>query len=177
MCIRDRNNRIINITGKKAGVTTINVGADDATRKPIKVTVLQPGNDLAFSPNAYEMIAGETYTPNLVKTPDDSTDAITWVSYNPDIADVDEKGVITAKKTGVTFIQATSASGRVAVIQITVKETLTAVTLKPEKATIEVGESMTCLLYTSWNLRKLRFESEYESTSGREDAGICQKTF
>ena len=137
------NNRIINITGKKAGVTTINVGADDATRKSIKVTVLQPCNDLAFSPNAYEMIAGETYTPNLVKTPDDSTDAITWVSYNPDIADVDEKGVITAKKTGVTFIQATSASGRVAVIQITVKETLTAVTLKPEKATIEVGESMT----------------------------------
>ena len=42
------NNRIINITGKKAGVTTINVGADDATRKSIKVTVLQPCNDLAF---------------------------------------------------------------------------------------------------------------------------------
>ena len=41
------NNRIINITGKKAGVTTINVGADDATRKSIKVTVLQPCNDLA----------------------------------------------------------------------------------------------------------------------------------
>lgn len=137
------NNRIINITGKKAGVTTVNVGADDATRKAIKVTILQPCSDLAFSPNAYEMIAGETYTPKLVKTPEDSTDEITWTSYNPEIADVDEKGVITAKKAGVTFIQATSSSGRVAVIQITVKETLTAVTLKPDKATIEVGESMT----------------------------------
>lgn len=137
------NNRLIDITGKKAGQTTINVGADDATRKPIKVTVLQPCEELAFSPNAYEMIAGETYTPNLVKTPEDSTDEITWTTYNTEVAEVDEKGVITAKKTGVTFIQATSASGRVAVIQISVKEGLTSVTLKPDNASIEVGESIT----------------------------------
>ena len=137
------NNRIIDITGKKAGVTTINVGADDATRKAIKVTVLQPCEDLAFSPATYEMIAGETYQPNLTKTPEDSTDDITWTAYNPEVADVDETGLITAKKTGVTFIQATSASGRVAVIQISVKEALSSVTLKPEKATIEVGQTIT----------------------------------
>lgn len=137
------NNRIIDITGKKAGQTTINVGADDATRKAIKVTVLQPCSELAFSPSSYEMIAGETYTPNLVKTPEDSTDEIKWTTYNAEIADVDEKGVITAKKTGVTFIQATSASGRVAVIQISVKEGLSSVTLKPENAEIEVGQSIT----------------------------------
>lgn len=137
------NNRIIDITGVKAGTTTINVGADDATRKAIKVTVLQPCNSLSFSPNTYEMFAGETYTPNLVKDPVDSTDAITWSSYNTDVAEVDEKGVITAVKTGTTFIQATSASGKVAVIQISVKERLTSVTLKPENATVEVGQSIT----------------------------------
>ena len=142
-CEYKPNNRIIDITGKKAGQTTINVGADDATRKAIKVTVLQPCSELSFSPNAYEMIAGETYTPNLVKKPQDSTDVITWTTYNSGVAEVDENGVITAKKTGVTFIQATSASGKVAVIQISVKEGLTSVTLKPENTTIEVGQSVT----------------------------------
>lgn len=137
------DNRIIDITGKKAGKTTINVKADDATRKEITVTVLQPCSNLEFSPNNYEMIAGETYTPTLKKTPEDTTDIITWSTYNAEVADVDENGVITAKKTGVTFIQATSTSGRVAVIQISVKEGLTAVTLKPENAEIEVGESIT----------------------------------
>lgn len=137
------NNRIIDITGKKAGQTTINVGADDATKKAVKVTVLQPCSELSFSPTSYEMIAGETYTPNLVKKPQDSTDVITWTTYNSGVAEVDENGVITAKKTGVTFIQATSASGKVAVIQISVKEGLTSVTLKPENTTIEVGQSVT----------------------------------
>lgn len=136
-------NRIIDITGKKAGTTTINIGADDATRKAVKVTVLQPCSEISFSPNSYEMIAGQTYTPNLVKKPADTTDAITWSTYNSAVADVDDQGVITAKKTGVTFIQAATTSGKIAVIQISVKEGLTAVTLKPENATVEVGQSIT----------------------------------
>lgn len=137
------DNRIIDITGKKAGKTTINVRADDATRREIRITVLQPCTELAFSPATYDMMAGETYMPTLKKTPEDTTDTITWNSYNAEIADVDKKGLITAKKTGVTFIQATSTSGRVAVIQISVKEGLTSVTLNPDNATIQVGESIT----------------------------------
>lgn len=131
------------IIGKKAGQTIVFVKSDDGPSGQIDVTVLQPCLELAFSPISYEMKAGETYTPNLVKTPEDTTDEITWSTYNAGIADVDDKGVITAVKTGTTFIQATSASGRVAVIQISVKEGLSSVTLNPENATVEVGQSIT----------------------------------
>lgn len=130
------------IVGKKAGQTIVFVKSDDGPAAQIDVTVLQPCTDLSFSPNAYEMKAGETYTPNLVKTPADTTDEIKWTTYNSAVATVDNDGVITGVKTGTTFIQATSSSGRVAVIQISVKEGLSSVTLTPDKATIEVDQSL-----------------------------------
>lgn len=131
------------ITGKKVGKTIVFVKSDDGPSAQIDVTVLQPCLNMVFSPNAYEMKAGETYTPNLVKTPVDATDEITWSTYNAGVATVDENGVITGVKTGTTFIQATSSSGRVAVIQISVKEGISSVTLKPEATTIEVGQTIT----------------------------------
>ena len=131
------------IVGKKVGKTIVFVKSDDGPSAQIDVTVLQPCLDLAFSPNSHEMLVGETYTPNLVKTPADTTDAITWTTYNSNVAKVDENGVITGVKAGTTFIQATSASGRVAVIQIIVKAGLTSVTLKQEEATIQVAETIT----------------------------------
>lgn len=130
------------IVGKKAGQTIVFVKSDDGPAAQIDVTVLQPCLELSFSPNTYELKAGETYTPNLVKTPEDTTDEITWTSYNTSVATVDDQGVITGVKTGLTFIQATSSSGRVAVIQISVKEGLTGVTLNPDRAEIEVDQSL-----------------------------------
>ena len=130
------------IVGKKAGQTIVFVKSDDGPAAQIDVTVLQPCLELSFSPNTYELKAGETYTPNLVKTPEDTTDEITWSSYNTSVATVDDQGVITGVKTGLTFIQATSSSGRVAVIQISVKEGLTGVTLTPDKAEIEVDQTL-----------------------------------
>lgn len=132
------------ISGKKAGQTIVFVKSDDGPSAQLDVTVLQPCHNLSFQPNAYEIKAGETYTPNLVKEPADTTDDITWSTYNTGIATVDENGVITGVKTGMTFIQATSVqTGRVAVIQISVKEGLTGVTLSPDKASIEVDQSIT----------------------------------
>lgn len=131
------------IVGKKVGKTIVFVKSDDGPSAQIDVTVLQPCLGLSFSPNTHEMLAGETYTPNLVKTPADTTDKITWTTYNSAVAKVDANGVITGVKTGTTFIQATSASGRVAVIQIVVKEGLTNVVLKQEKASIQVNETIT----------------------------------
>ncbi len=131
------------IVGKKAGQAIIFVKSEDGPSAQIDVTVLQPCLELSFSPQEYEMKAGETYTPGLVKTPEDATDEITWSSYDSAIATVDAKGIITAVKTGTTFIQATSASGRVAVLKINVKEGLTSVTLKPEETEVEVGQTIT----------------------------------
>ncbi len=131
------------IVGKKAGQAIIFVKSEDGPSGQIDVTVLQPCLELSFSPQEYEMKAGETYTPGLVKTPEDATDEITWTTYDSAVATVDANGLITAVKTGTTFIQATSASGRVAVLKINVKEGLTSVTLKPEETEVEVGQTIT----------------------------------
>lgn len=131
------------IRGKKAGKVIVFVKSDDGPSGQIDVTVLQPCKELSFSPQSYEMKAGDTYTPGLVKTPEDTTDEITWSTYDSAIATVDANGLITAVKTGVTFIQASSASGRVAVVQIHVKEGITSISLKPEETEIEVGQTIT----------------------------------
>nr|MBP3598100.1 Ig-like domain-containing protein [Eubacterium sp.] len=131
------------IKGKKAGKVIVFVKSEDGPSGQIDVTVLQPCLELSFSPQEYEMKAGETYTPGLVKTPEDTTDEITWSTYDSAVATVDANGLITAVKTGSTFIQATSASGRVAVVKINVKEGITSVSLKPEETEIEVGQTIT----------------------------------
>lgn len=131
------------LVGKKVGKTIVFVRSDDGPSAQIDVTVLQPCLGLSFSPNTYEMLAGETYTPNLVKTPADTTDKITWTTYNSAVAKVDANGVITGVKTGSTFIQATSASGKVAMLMVNVKEGLTNVVLKQEEAAIKVNETIT----------------------------------
>lgn len=134
------------LKGLKAGPAIVTVVSNDGPVAEIAVTVLQPCEALAFSPEAYEMKAGETYDAAknaLKKTPEDTTDEIVWTTYDTTIANVDATGVITAGKTGETFIQATSTSGKVAVIKITVKEGLTSVALDPEKASIEVDQSIT----------------------------------
>lgn len=139
----DQETNQLTITGKKVGKTIVFVKSDDGPSAQIDVTVLSPCLGLAFSPTSYELLAGQTYKPNLVKTPSDTTDAITWTSFDSKVAKVDKDGVITGVKTGTTFIQASSASGRVAVIKIDVKEGLTGVTLKQEQASIKVNETIT----------------------------------
>ncbi len=133
----------VTITGKKAGRTIVFVKSSDGPSGQIDVTVLQPCESLSFSPKEYEMLSGQTYMPNLVKTPADTTDIITWSADDGSVATVDAQGLITAKKTGVTYIKATSASGRETTIKISVKESVSDVKLQSENATIEVGELIT----------------------------------
>ncbi len=139
----DEDTNQATIKGKKAGKAIVFVKSEDGPSAQIDITVLQPCLELSFSPQKYEMKAGETYTPGLVKTPEDTTDEITWTTYDSAVATVDANGLITAVKTGTTFIQATSTSGRVAVVQISVKEGITSVSLKPEETEIEVGQTIT----------------------------------
>jgi len=47
-------------------------------------------------------------------------DAITWTSENPDVASVDESGVVTAVGNGDTKITATTADGKIASCTVSV---------------------------------------------------------
>ena len=60
-----------------------------------------------------ELNVGETSQLQVIMDPIPTLDAdkeLIFTSFNPDVATVDENGVITAHKTGYAYIQITSAS-------------------------------------------------------------------
>ncbi|MCR5797163.1 MAG: Ig-like domain-containing protein [Eubacterium sp.] len=140
----DEDTNQATIVGKKAGETILFVKSSEGPAAQLKIHVKQPITKLSFSPTTCEILAGETFKPTIVKTPADGTDTITFSSYNTAVATVDSAtGVITGKKTGTTFIQASTSTGQVAVIQVNVKEAATGLKLNPEKADLKVGQSIT----------------------------------
>ncbi|MDQ1004405.1 hyaluronate lyase [Neobacillus niacini] len=81
---------------------------DDVTMKETvkKVT------DFTLQENAVTLEIGRTMTLTPVFTPADVTDkTVFWTSSNPDVAGVNETGLVTAAAPGVTTIKATSKDG------------------------------------------------------------------
>ena len=74
--------------------------------------------------------------------PDDATDkSVTWVSDDPEVASVDQEGMVKAVDNGTTTIRATTSNGLEATCQVTVELTgATGLTLSPEEITIEAGD-------------------------------------
>ena len=56
--------------------------------------------------NAHVMTVGESYDFNRTLTPSDSTDSTYWVIDEEEYAEVSSQGVVTAKKAGITRLQA-----------------------------------------------------------------------
>lgn len=82
---------------------------------------LTPDSDgivaLVTTPERKSLEIGETYTVPLAYYPSDKTpSSLTWASDNPEVATVDENGVVTAVAHGMTLITATLANGREAAL-------------------------------------------------------------
>lgn len=131
------------VTAQKAGTTYITVQTAENLLQQCKVTVLQPGAAVEFSPATYTMQSGETYTPVLRLTPADTTDSMTWKSFNTKVATVDKDGKITAVKSGTTFIQVQLSSGPMALLELNVQDPVKGVSLNYEERTINKGEQFT----------------------------------
>lgn len=128
------------ITAVGPGSTIITVQSEENLLKQCKVTVLQPCESLAFSPVSYTMVTGERYTPSLTKKPVNTTDTFTWKSYNTSVATVNSYGEIEAKKVGQTFIQVSSPSGAVAIMELIVRDNVKGLELNYSSYTIEKGQ-------------------------------------
>lgn len=91
-----------------AGETEITVTVDGVDAK-FTLTVKSTGvliDEITLSETSQEIDLGETLDliPLLTITPADNTEGVTYTSSNPEVATVDDKGMITSKAVGETTI-------------------------------------------------------------------------
>lgn len=143
----DEERRLATLTGKAPGSTNINVVTTEGLIANVKVTVKQPSTALNLSPKELTIRTGDSSDLKAVFTPANSTDTITWKSYNTSIATVSSTGRVTGVKSGTTFIQATAYNGKVAgptqVIQVIVRDGVKGVSLDSSEKTVRVGSVIT----------------------------------
>ena len=143
----DEERRIASFQAKSPGVVYINITSPQTGTEVLKITVKQPSTALNITPKDVTIRTGDTTALKAGLTPANSTDTITWKSYNAAVAKVDEEGRVTGVKSGITFVQATAYNGKVAgptaVIQITVQDGVKSVTLDSAEKTVRVGSAIT----------------------------------
>ena len=102
---------------------------------PVTMFVLNE-EKLSLSINATQQLTA-TITPSVANP------KITWVSSNPDVATVDENGLVTAKAIGTATITATTANGAEATCEVTVSTPVTNVTLDKTTLSLKRGSTDT----------------------------------
>lgn len=91
--------------------------------------------------SAKSLSVGKTYTLQYTLTPQNSNEKLTWTSSDDEIATV-ENGKVTALKPGGTQIKVTTAGGKSAVCNLTVKPIdITKIEINPSSVTIKKGSS------------------------------------
>ena len=82
----------------------------NANIKVIKAPV--PVEGITLNPAEYELFIGQTYTVTPIFTPEDATDqSVTYHSTDPEVATVDEKGVVTGIASGSAVIICRTVDG------------------------------------------------------------------
>ncbi len=102
------------ITAKKAGNATITVSSvsNPGVMDVCVVTVIQPAKDIQLNETSLTLIQGND-TEQLIATlsPYDTTDkTVLWSSSDINVVEVDDNGLVTAKKKGKAIVTAMAAS-------------------------------------------------------------------
>lgn len=136
------------VTGVEIGDTTIicqSVEGNIIATCSVKVLKAYV-NVISFNvtPTDQQVETGSTFQITSVFTPADATNQkVTYQSSDPDVATVDEKGVVTAVKKGTATIICQSDEGKIVVYcNVTVIEGVS-LTLKPSSREIALGKSFT----------------------------------
>ncbi|MDE6280291.1 MAG: Ig-like domain-containing protein, partial [Oscillospiraceae bacterium] len=104
--IVDQNGRVM---GLKAGAAvTITVRTDNGRTATCRVTVqaVTPATSVTLNQASLQLNPGSDNTVQLraTVTPTNSTDKVVWTSSNPNVASVDENGLVTALREGTATI-------------------------------------------------------------------------
>lgn len=108
------------VTPVKPGTATITATASNGKTAKCVVTVVRHPSKISLEKKA-TIYVGSILTLKPKLQPSDSVKTLKWKSSNPKVAKV-SKGEITALKTGVTTITATTVNGKKATCTVTVKK-------------------------------------------------------
>ena len=127
----DQNGKV---TAKKAGQTTVTVTTNDGAKTAsCVITVIARVASVAVTPVELTLYIGQSSNLTATITPDNASDkTVVWSSQNAEIAEVDQNGKVTAKKTGQTTITVTTNDGA--------KTASCAVTVRADGGTEDFGD-------------------------------------
>ncbi|MDF2540786.1 MAG: hypothetical protein K0S47_504 [Herbinix sp.] len=100
-----------------------------------------PADRFTFKQREMLLMVGETGALEYSIDPEISTDAILWKSSDPNIASVDNIGLVTAHSTGSVSIIAATTSGKKASITVIVEEAPKSISFKYTAKTLALDES------------------------------------
>lgn len=132
-----------NVTGKKAGTTTIRIYTQCGNFTMCTVKVVDKG--AVLSEKSLKLKLKETKTLTATVYPTSSTDkTVTWSSSDKSVATVNSKGKITAKSVGKATIYAKAkVGGVVGECTVTVYKPVTGISLDKTKLTVITGTTKT----------------------------------
>ncbi|MDE5791101.1 MAG: Ig-like domain-containing protein [Muribaculaceae bacterium] len=134
------------VTAIGIGSTTITATTVNGLSASCEVTVLPViAQFIELNIESADLEKGETLLLIATITPYDTTDkTVTWTSSNPEVATVDENGLVTALGVGSSTITATTVNGLTATCEVTVLPVLVeAILLDPNMIQGLIGESFT----------------------------------
>lgn len=133
------------VSGKSKGETVITVTAvDGGYTAECRVRVYQPVTELRMDNRSVTVDTGDDIQLTATILPYDADNkSIVWSSDNPDVADVNGKGVVTGVKAGQTVIRATSEDEGISdFCVVTVNQPVTGVSLsKSELSFSKIGDA------------------------------------
>ena len=111
-----------NLTAKKEGTANITVTTCNGQTDTCKVTVKKAPDSITLKQTSVELDIDDT-SRVIYSLPSNSyTSKITFASSDKNVAEVDIKGIITAKNPGTADITVKTANGKSAVMKVTVNE-------------------------------------------------------
>lgn len=133
------------VTAKKAGSCKVIAKAQDGSGKSDTCTIVvkQPVTSMSLSATKLTLTTGSSEALVAQILPSNaSSKAVSWSSSNSAVATVNSKGVVTAVKEGTCTItaKATDGSGKKAVCNVTVSNSVTSVKLNAHNISWNVGK-------------------------------------
>ena len=130
-----------NMIAKSVGTTTVTASTYNNQSVTVTVTVRPLPSSVSISDHVLVLGVGQEYTLRTLISPANALNAsLSWTSSNTGAVTV-QNGVLTAKAVGSAVITATTANGKTANCQVTVKKAPDSVTLSPQSLTLGAGES------------------------------------
>lgn len=157
------------------GKVTITVTSKDTgVSAKCYVTIQEPATGVSLNYNSKEVFVGDKLELIATVSPADATNKLIGWSSDSAIASVDSNGVVTALKSGVATITATTADGgHTASCTLTLLQRATEITVNEEQIKFNRGESYQL---TAAVLPEDCYDKAYEWKSGDENIATVDKT-